>query len=116
MGNDNERIAGTTKALEEAYRHPEKPSSERLKSFVLLGDGQCRADFASTLQEADEALNLGRILLAVLEMRLNLLNVLQCAAIGVNVVLTRLAGFVLRARRRRSSGEGAALGDEIGEL
>lgn len=115
VGNHHKRVGRGTVVLQVAHWHPEKPGTERLKTLVLLGNGKGRAHLAGTLEETNEMLDLSGILSVVAEMGFNLLDLVQSALESVEVVLARLAGAVLRIGRGGSSGESAALGDEVGE-
>lgn len=115
VGNDNQRVGRGTVVLQVADGHPEEPGAERLQALILLGNGERRADFASTLEEANQMLDLGGLLLVVSKMGLDLLNLIQGALESLEIILARLRGTVLGIGRGRSSGECAALGNEVGE-
>lgn len=116
MGNYNERVGRPMVVLEVPDRHPEEPGSQRLETLILLGDRKRGTDLARALEEANEVLNLSSLLLVVLEMRLNLLNLLECALESLEILIPWLGRLVVGCRRWRSRGKRAAFGNEVAKL
>lgn len=102
--------------LEVADGHPEEPSPQGLQTLELLGNGECRADLARASEKANEVLDLSRVLLVMLEMRLNLLNLHERALISLEIFRSRGRGSVVLSRGGWRSGECAALCDEVSKL
>lgn len=116
VGNDDEGVGGTVVVLEVADGHPKEPCPQWLETLELLGDGERRADLTRTPKEANEVLDLSRILLVMLEMNFHLLNLFKGALESIEVFGPGLAGAVILARRGWGRRERAALGDEVSEL
>lgn len=116
VSNDDQGTGRTMGLFQVLDREPEEPRAQRPQALKLLGYRQGWADLASTLQEADKLSNGLCVLPVVLEVRLDLLELLQSPLEGVKVLLARLAGLVVRSGRRGSGWERAAFGNEITEL
>lgn len=116
MGNDDKRVGRTVVVLEVSNGHPKEPGAQGLETLVLLGDGERRADLARPLEEANEMLDLSGLFLVMLEVGFNLLDLLESALEGLNVLITRLCWPVVGSRRWRSSWECAAFSNEVTKL
>lgn len=116
VSDSNQRVSRGLVRLEVSDWNPEKPSPQGLEALKLLGNGQSGADLARTLEKADQVLHLSGVFLVMLQMSFHLDDLLEGPLIGLNVVLSRLSGLMLRVRRSRSGWERAALSNEVCEL
>lgn len=116
MRDDDQRAWGNAVLLKAHDRKPEEPSSKRLEPVKLVTDGLNRSDFTSTLHEGGKLLNQLGVLLVLLQVRLDLGELVDGSLESFKVLLARLVGLVIRARRWRGSGERAAFGNEVSKL
>lgn len=98
------------------YRKPKEPLSKRLQSLKLVGDLQGRIDLARAFEEADELGDEFGVLSALLEVRLQLLQMLERARECLGVILLGKPGLVIGSGRRGGGRKRSRFSNEITEL
>lgn len=116
VSDDYQRVGRCSPLLQEVHGQPKEPLAQGLQVVELLGHRGHGADLAGGLDEGYELGKLAGVLATLLQVRLNLLELLEGLLDDCKILLVRLVRLVVRGRRGRGSGEGAPLSNEVAEL